>query len=171
MTSPSTRTTMRRGGMLVMRACPRSAGMLILTCGVTRISVLRIGGNQWKEPSSPHTTPMSVPSGTKRRTCRPTTRSSRPRRSHWTLPRSAASSAASPGSRSRCSSRRSADHGSQRLGDHGGVDLGRVRRPAGADPRRRAPGNSRAPLVVGLVLSHPTVSSADPAPDRADVRA
>ena len=50
--------------------------------------------------------PMPMPSGTKRRTSRPTTRSSRPRRSHWSLPRSAASSAASPGSRSRCSSRR-----------------------------------------------------------------
>jgi len=50
-----------------------------------------------------------------------------------------------------------ADHGSQHLGDRGGVDLQRVRRPTGAAPRRRAPGNSRAPLLVGLVVSHPTV--------------
>ena len=50
-----------------------------------------------------------------------------------------------------------ADHGSQHLGDRGGVDLQRVRCSDGADPRRRAPGHWRAPLVVGLVVSHPTV--------------
>jgi hypothetical protein len=63
-----------------------------------------IGGSRWKAPSSPLTTPTSTPSGTKRHTCRPTS-SSRPRRSQWILPRSSASAAASPGSRSRCSSR------------------------------------------------------------------
>ena len=55
----------------------------------------------------PLRTPTSTPSGTNSRTCRSTTRNKRPRRSHWILPRSSASSAASPGSRSRCSSRRS----------------------------------------------------------------
>jgi hypothetical protein len=102
-----------------------------------------IGGSRGKEPSSPPQCLHLRPPGTKGRTCRPSTSSSRPRRSRWILPRSSASSA--------------------HLGDRGGVDLQRVRRPDGADPRRRTPGNSWAPLVADMVLSHPTVSSADPA--------
>jgi hypothetical protein len=132
--------------------CQSRPSMLWSACGPRVIE-----GSRWKEPSSPLTMPTSAPSGTKKRTCRPTARSSRPRRSHWILPRSSASSAASLGAGSDALPGEAADHRPQHLGDRGGVDLQRVRRQDGADPHRRAPGNSRTPLVAGLVLSHSTV--------------
>jgi hypothetical protein len=68
-----------------------------------------IGSSRWNKPSSPFTTTMSMPSKTKRRTSRPTTKSHRSLASP--SPRSSASSAVSPSSRSQDSSRPSAESG------------------------------------------------------------
>ncbi len=71
----------------------------VTVCFSVPVSVLGSRRYQWKEPSSPLTTTTPMPSGTKTRTCRPTTRSPR-LWSPLTTPRSSASSAASPMSRS-----------------------------------------------------------------------
>jgi hypothetical protein len=126
-----------------------------------------IGGSRWKEPSSPsrrlrlrHQGRTVVPAGRRRETRDPAGATGS---CLGPLPVLRQVLGAGPGALPG----EAADHGSQNLGHRGGLDLQRVHRPAGAGPRCRAPGNPRAPLVVGLVVSHPAEGSADPAPDGA----
>jgi hypothetical protein len=112
-----------------------------------------IGDGRWRKPSSPRTTTLSMPSGTRRRISRAMRTSRRFPASPSILPRSSASSAASPGTRCEGSFRRSAasEIPTPRPAWRYGSATSAL--PDGAGSRQGAGGDSMAVGLGGMVTT------------------